>query len=399
MTIINRLRNYLLDGGMLYLYGAFIAGYFLLPMAAGHRRLYYFLVLPASCLLAPELLAFLRGNRLAHLVLLYAGYMLASLAWSSGLTAAGALEVLLHGVSVLSFVALSGYLWVRYPVRIGRLQRWTLWLAAAAATVSIVIWYAGHPFPASRLEPLGVMHDPNEGGSVYGLCFIYALYCLLGAQERRERVLCAALAAVLLALVLFTQSRTALMAVCAGLLVLAGWRALGLIALAGVASWALLASNAMLWKERVLTFSYRPGIWQRVIEDATEHPWFGRGYLADTAVPAYGKVFNHAHDSYLATVRDGGLVGLALLLAMLGLAALWAWRLRRDYGQKLYLALLVYGATCISMDFDRLLVQPKEIWLFFWLPVALVMASWSKYQQRPAHAGGQFPQGDRQAPG
>ncbi len=38
------------------------------------------------------------------------------------------------------------------------------------------------------------------------------------------------------------------------------------------------------------------------------------------------------------------------------------------------LALLLYGMTCITMDFDRLLVHPKEIWLFFWLPVALIMA-------------------------
>ncbi len=195
------------------------------------------------------------------------------------------------------------------------------------------------------------------------------------AGRRCDRVAAAAIAVALLALVLFTQSRTALAGVCVGLLALFGWRALGLIALAAAASWTLLAANHLMWKERVLTFSYRPGIWREVLEDAGERPWFGHGYLVDTAVAAYGKVFDHAHDSYLATLRDGGAVGLVLLAVLLGWAARWAWRLRNDCREPVYLALLLYGATCISMDFDRLLVQPKEIWLFFWLPLALVIAS------------------------
>ena len=30
--------------------------------------------------------------------------------------------------------------------------------------------------------------------------------------------------------------------------------------------------------------------------------------------------------------------------------------------------------TSIAMDYDRLFVHPKEMWLFFWLPLSLVMA-------------------------
>ena len=93
-------------------------------------------------------------------------------------------------------------------------------------------------------------------------------------------------------------------------------------------------------------------------------------------VEAYGKVFSHAHNSYLASLRDGGLVGLALLLLILSVAARWAWRIYRSRGERIYLALLLYGMTCIAMDYDRLLVHPKEIWLFFWLPIALIMASY-----------------------
>ncbi len=383
MTIISKSRKFLLDGGILYLYALFVAGYFVLPMAAGHRRLFYLLLMPAIALLWRELYAFYRRNALAWLVVAYTGYMMSSLAWTENFSATGAISALWYSLCVLGFVFLSGYVWVRYPVRFDVLQRYALWLAAGAAILSIVVFYWHHPFPQARLLPLGVMHDPNESGAVYGMFLVGALFRLVAAQQRRERLICAAAAIILLALVLFTQSRTALAAVCASLLVLMGYRALGLIIVAGAASWALLASNEALWSARVLTLSYRPGIWEQVLETARAHLWFGQGYLVETAVHAYNKVFSHAHDSYLASLRDGGLVGLALLLGVLGLAAWWAWQLRSRFGERIYFTLLVYAATCISMDFDRLLVQPKELWLFFWLPVALVMASWGKYRQYP----------------
>ncbi len=371
---IGKVRRVLRDGGIVTVYAVFIAGYFLLPMAAGHRRLYYLLVVPAVLLLWRELAAFYRGNALAGVLLLYAGYMLGTLAWSTDFDPPGALWVLWYGVCVLTFVALSGYLWSEYPHRSGVLARRLVWLAAAAALVSIVAWYLQNPFPDSRLEPLGVMHHPNKSGCAYGLIALLAIHFLIRARDRRDRLVYTVLAAVLLGLVVMTQSRAALGAVCVGLLALAGYRALGVVAVALAASWALLAATPELWQERVLSFSYRPGIWRQVLEEVGQRPWFGHGYLVDTAVPAYGQVFSHAHNSYLATLRDGGVVGLALLLALLALAVRWGWDLRSRHGERLYLALLLYGMTCIAMDFDRLLVHPKEIWLFFWLPVALIMA-------------------------
>ncbi len=63
---------------MLYIYSLFIAGYFLLPMASGHRRVYYLLVFPAVLLLWRELLRFYRGNLLLGLLLAYAAWMMLS---------------------------------------------------------------------------------------------------------------------------------------------------------------------------------------------------------------------------------------------------------------------------------------------------------------------------------
>ena len=88
---------------MVYFYAIFIAGYFLLPMAGGHRKLYYILVLPAALLLWRELLAFYQRNLLAWLVLAYVLYMLATLAWSSNC------DVCWNGIGCTGIPAIPGF--------------------------------------------------------------------------------------------------------------------------------------------------------------------------------------------------------------------------------------------------------------------------------------------------
>jgi O-antigen ligase len=378
---IGKFRSFLQNGGAVYLYATFIAGYFLLPMAAGHRRLYYVLVIPAALLLWQELAAFYRGNALSGLFLIYTGYMMSTLLWSADFDWSQAALALWYSLCLVTFCAITGYLWMQHRHRLETLARRSTWLAAAAALVSIVAWYLEHPFPASRLVPLGVMHHPNKAACGYGIFLILSIHFYLQGRGRSDRLWYLVAGAVLISLILFTQSRTAVVATSAALLALVGYRAIGLVAIVLAASWALLAANTALWESRVLTLSFRPGIWQQVIAEMPGHWLLGRGYLVDPQVTAYEKLFNHAHNSYLATLRDGGAVGLVLLLGLLGLALVWAGRLWARGGERIYLALLLFGMTAVTMDFDRLLVHPKELWLFFWLPLALVMAAY------PAWAG------------
>jgi O-antigen ligase len=375
---IAKFRSFLLDRGMVYFYAVFIAGYFLLPMAAGHRNLYYILVFPAVLLLWRELVDYYRDNLLAKLVLVYIFYMLSTLAWTSDYDTGEALATIGYALALLSFCWISGYLWTEQARRMDMLAHRSIWLAAAAALVSIIVWYSNNPFPSSRVITLGVMHHENKASCAYGLFLLLCVYYLYTEPGRARKLVYGGLGLVLLALVLFTQSRTALAAVSIGLLVMFGYRMLGILVLASAASWALLASNSKYWWHRVGEFSFRPGIWKQVIADMEGHWWFGHGYLLPPQVSAYDKVFDHAHNSYLATLRDGGVVGLALLLTMLAVAVTWAWRLNKLRGERIYLALILYAMTCIAMDYDRLLVHPKELWLFFWLPVALTMAAYSR---------------------
>jgi O-antigen ligase len=352
-------------------------------MAAGHRRIYYILVVPAVLLLWQDLATFYRSNALSTLILVYAGYMMSTLLWTADFDAGEAALALWYSLCVVTFCAITGYLWMQQRERLEILARRSTWLAAAAAAVSIVAWYVGHPFPASRLEPLGVMHHQNKAACAYGIFLILSIHFFLRGTGRRDRLWYLAAGAVLISLILLTQSRTAVVASSVALLALAGYRAIGVVAIVLAASWALLAANTALWESRVLTLSFRPGIWQQVLAEMPGHWLFGKGYLLDPQVPAYGKLFSHAHNSYLATLRDGGAVGLLLLLGLLGLALVWAGRLWARGGERIYLALLLFGMTAIVMDFDRLLVHPKELWLFFWLPLALVMAAYPRCGEGP----------------
>ncbi len=369
------IQRFLLERGMAYFYAVFIAGYFLLPMASGHRRVYYLLVLPAVLLLWRQLADFYRDNLLSGLLMLYVAYMMGSLLWTADFESGAALAALGYSLCVLSFCYVSGYLWIQQAPRMDMLAHRATWLAAVAALVSIVAWYLSHPFPVSRLEPLGVMHHQNKASNAYGVFLVLCMHYVFTERGRNNRAVYSALALALLSLVILTQSRTALAAVCVGLLVLLGYRALAVAAIGTATVWALMAANTQIWVNRVVDYSFRPGIWKQVVLDMQDHWWFGHGYLIDPRVQAYDKVFSHAHNSYLASLRDGGLVGLALLLAILAVALRWGWDLYRQRGERIYLALILYGMTSIAMDYDRLLVHPKELWLFFWLPVALVMAA------------------------
>ena len=383
---LNSLHVFLRSKGMAYCYAIFVAGYFLLPMVSGHRRLYYILVLPPALILWRELVSLFRGNQLLYWVLAFICYMISSLTWTADFNQAEALWSIWYSLAVLSFCAVTGYLWIEHPQTMDRFLRQGLYIAAAAGLVSVIAWYLNNPFPSSRLELLGVMSQTNNAACVYGLFTVLACHCLFTAPTKQAKLTYIVTAILLLCVVLLTQSRTALAATSVGLLAVIGYRALGVLAIAMGLNWALMTANSVLWTDRVATFSFRPGIWRQTIIDMQGHWLVGRGGLVNPEVTAYEQVFNHAHNGYLATLRDGGLIGLCLLLTILSLAAFRGLQLYRQRREPIYLALLLYGMTCIAMDFDRLLVHPNELWLFFWMPIALIMAAYPGRMEINTHS-------------
>ena len=124
-------------------------------------------------------------------------------------------------------------------------------------------------------------------------------------------------------------------------------------------------------------WSFRPQIWGIYIERAMQSPIFGEGILTDRRTYVYAPPFDglvpDAHSAYIGTLRDGGLVGLGLLLSVF-VAALWQGaRGTLKFGAYLSLALGLQVMAFIATDTDRLITRTGGQWIFLWLPLALIM--------------------------
>ena len=118
----------------------------------------------------------------------------------------------------------------------------------------------------------------------------------------------------------------------------------------------------------------RPTIWQAVFEWATLAPFFGHGLLTPhptVVMESIGFETDNAHCGFLATLRDGGLVGLALLLLVLFAGARAAYRFGRWESNYLLLVMLLYGITSMATSADELITRPRELWAVLWLPLGL----------------------------
>ena len=85
-------------------------------------------------------------------------------------------------------------------------------------------------------------------------------------------------------------------------------------------------------------------------------------------------ILNYAHSSFLATLRDGGLVGLLLLLVVYGLALYTAFKMVFTVRRARYLCLFALGVICVLVDTDQIVTRPRELWIILWLPLACLVA-------------------------
>ena len=122
-------------------------------------------------------------------------------------------------------------------------------------------------------------------------------------------------------------------------------------------------------------FSYRLEIWQQILPRIKEALIFGEGISTDrTFFMANGIKFNHSHNVYLGTTLCGGLMGLFLLLILQALV-LWEGFLcflrENDFT---FVALFLFAFICITTMNYRVISHPDVLWMYFWLPLALLAA-------------------------
>jgi O-antigen ligase len=106
----------------------------------------------------------------------------------------------------------------------------------------------------------------------------------------------------------------------------------------------------------------RASLWRQGFASFEEHPLVGVGANMFRSVDSIGKV---AHNSYLSVAVELGLIGFALFMLMIGIAARHAWR-QRGWDRRLWLAVLVawmIGVSTLTWE------NRKPTWLFLSLVV------------------------------
>jgi O-antigen ligase len=384
---------------LVVLYGLFFAGYFLIPhsMDGFHYKLYYVLIVLLSLPVVARGFRLVAGDRVFVAVIAYLAYMLLSITWSDAFFARppptqAIYDYVKHALHLLIFLLGTKVLMEDAPLPYARMRRLVFLAAGIGGLAALLHWYSNHPFPASRLEGATLMRNPNDVAFVYGAVAVWGFGYVCSSRDLVSRSASLAVLVVLVLVVLFTQSRGALVALACAVGVFwmqnQGRRAVAYLSalLAAIALAYLLVEPLVLEHMIDRGDMHRATIWASILAQASDNLLLGSGYLSDAVVEVDSARYN-AHSAYLATLRDGGIIGLLLLAALVGLAGLRAYRLGRSSKDGTLFASLVFAVVCLATSGDRLLDRPKELWFFFWLPVAMIIATGPAENVRGAKTG------------
>ena len=384
------LRRRSLSNIVIVTYTLFLAGFFFVPNAVDHYKFYIAAVFLPGLLLLPATLRRARGSLIWQSLLAYLVYMLLSSFWSETFSFATLWRDVRYTAYLLSFILLTVFLF-EHNRRLPQTIMLLVTLVAIVAAIISVVTFQGPTVltfsaPGSELIGVGTIGNPNSSAFIYGFCGIFALDY---ANRHRNTVLgwfCAFGVLVIFVFVILSQSNTgflALSAACALLFLtdchhgLIPRRAMiiGLLLLLGSALF-LAWSLGLMGTAVDAGFANRLPIWRHVLQLWLQAPIFGQGYQQTLALAPDGtsSVVNYAHSLFLSTLRDGGVIGLALLLLFyfftLGIALKLTLRDRRG----LYLCLFLFGLICVLADTNQIITRPRELWIIVWLPLACLMA-------------------------
>ncbi|MBI3436793.1 MAG: O-antigen ligase family protein [Proteobacteria bacterium] len=220
-------------------------------------------------------------------------------------------------------------------------------------------------------------YNSTNISATYAVFCIAAVACLVSHSTTRiQRTLLSVGAVLLFSGVLFTQARSAIVAVCAGLAVIGASASrrvrtlvAGAVAVAAIIVIAVPAARDVLLHRGL---SDRPEVWQNFIAKAWEQPFLGFGIFANIDVKLRdGRVIDQAHNIILsAQVRGGAIAALAMIAIAAG-CLYWGTRFCRATGSSIPLAASVAMLTAGMMDYEILTTYPAWPHVTFWLPIGL----------------------------
>jgi O-antigen ligase len=379
-------RRWSLANVVFVTYSLFLAGFYFVPNAVDNYKFYTAAVFLPGLFLLPRVLKLCWRSPIWLSLLAYLGYMLLSSLWSAEFSPATLWRDVRYTAYILSFILLTLYWFERNRLLPDAIMEAVALVVIVAALVSVIAFQAMGLLSMAtedRLVGLGITDNPNPSAFVYGFFGVIALDYARRHWGEKLAYIYAAGVLVIILFVILTQSNTGLLALAAGcvLLFLLDRRPAHpslIIALClGTAAAIYLAwVLGLLSATADIGFMNRLPIWQRILEQWQDAPAFGYGYQPTPILWPDGRssILNYAHSGFLSTLRDGGLVGLALLLIVYGFALRAALNMVFTSRRARYLGLFVFGLACVLVDSDQMVTRPRELWIILWLPLACLVA-------------------------
>ncbi len=370
-----------LIGYVVLAYGIFLAGFLLFPDYNDQYRYFkWFLFVPGL----PMLLVALQDTRhllLSKLISAYFIYFWIAAIWSADFDWYAYGQKLTTSIMIISFMGITYYLFSRHEKVCFYLISTIIIGSSVYAAYELILYYSNREINV-RLYMPGALTNINEFSNVYGVLAIFSCYFAYTCKLRSFKVLFPLACLVVLMFVYFAQSRMAFFSLSLALIVLVMLQAKRIVYV--LIPLTLIVLVILAFPQTVESYwnrglGLRPAIWAELLREIYQNPLFGHGLTAKPVLDIKSHIFETAHNTYLHTLWQGGIVGFGFFIAILGLATYKAWQLGRATGNFLIFALLLFTIGVMFTGVDRLIDRPRDQWHLFWLPLAMLLVELARH--------------------
>lgn len=363
-------------------YLAFIVGFFFFRDVKTHINLFYALILAPYMLMLPWNISKLPlRSSIFQTTLILVGYMMITLIWSDKGTTRDYLGLGNNCITLLTFIALTCEL----TLSIKGFQRFLITLICCiAALAPYLLLFDPHyviPVFPKRFADLLVLRNEVQIGNVYGMAALLVYFSMIQREKLGRALLSVLILVAILPVFILTQSRGPMVGLyitfLLGGLFSRDSRLLFALCCITLLIAVLINSHEVFFHDLIFTRwdSHRIEIFQITFSLIKKKMFFGYGLLKDSSLHlASGEFIKHPHNLYLATWLYGGIAGLVLLLISMVCAfrqAIIVFIKEKDYT---YVALLMYASICVFTGNDMVIDHPVPLFLFYWMPMALLAA-------------------------
>lgn len=372
---------------LLAAYGTFLCSYFIFRDYSDPYRFFARVVFVLGVFVLFGSLREFWRHPLFQVLAFYMVYMLLSGFWSTPFDWYQLGQKLTIAIYLLSFIAITHFLIGWDGLWYQRMLQICVLLAAVAALVSLLAFCRENPGPGTRLSGIGSLTNPNEFANVYGIFALLAMGFALQIRKFVCKVPFLLAIVVFICFAWFGQSRTAFASMLLALLILINLmlkqrRVLYSAILAVLAGALAFVFPDLLEQALLRGLGLRPEIWTQIWTEAKAAPIAGHGLVSMVSVDGGEQYFETAHNAYLQVFWQGGVIGLCLFLAVLMVAFRYAWQRGRQQGDYTVFCILMFTACIMMTGVDTLIARPRDQWLLFWLPLALLLG----YPSKAPHA-------------